>query len=45
MYCGSTLYLVGVTMIEIIYAFFILSGVCAWGFIAYILIKLFWGEE
>jgi len=32
-------------MIEIICAFFILSGVCAWGFIAYILIKLFWGEE
>ena len=32
-------------MLEIIFAFFILSGVFAWGFIAYILIKLFWGEE
>jgi hypothetical protein len=32
-------------MIEIIFAFFILSGVCAWGFIAYIFINLFWGEK
>ena len=32
-------------MIEIICAFFILSGVFAWGAIAYVLIKLFWGDE
>jgi hypothetical protein len=31
-------------MIEIIFAFFILSGVFAWGFIAYIFINLFWKE-
>ena len=31
-------------MIEIMFGFFILSGVCAWGFIAYILINLFWKE-
>ena len=32
-------------MIEILSAFFILSGVFAWGFIAYILIKLFMGDN
>ena len=32
-------------MIEIVCAFFILSGVFAWGFIAYILIKLVMGDE
>jgi hypothetical protein len=32
-------------MIDIMFAFFVLSGVFAWGFIAYILIKLFWGDE
>jgi phage shock protein PspC (stress-responsive transcriptional regulator) len=30
---------------EIIFAFFILSGVFAWGFIAYILINLFMGDK
>ena len=32
-------------MLDIVFAFFILSGVCAWGFISYILIKLFMGDE
>jgi len=32
-------------MIEIMFGFFTLSGVFAWGFIAYILIKLFMGDE
>ena len=31
-------------MMEIIFFFFMLSGVFAWGFIAYILINLFWKE-
>jgi len=31
-------------MFEILFAFFMLSGVFAWGFIAYILIKLFIGD-
>jgi len=30
---------------EIIFFFFMVSGVCAWGFIAYILVNLFWGGE
>jgi hypothetical protein len=30
---------------EILFFFFMVSGVFAWGFIAYILINLFWGEE
>jgi hypothetical protein len=30
---------------EILFVFFMVSGVCAWGFIAYILINLFWGNE
>jgi hypothetical protein len=30
---------------EIVFGFFMLSGVFAWGFIAYILIKLFMGDK
>jgi hypothetical protein len=30
---------------EIIFMFLMFSGICAWGFIAYVLIKLFWGEK
>jgi phage shock protein PspC (stress-responsive transcriptional regulator) len=32
-------------MSEIIFLFFMVSGVFAWGFIAYVLIKLFMGDE
>ena len=32
-------------MFEITFMFFMLSGVFAWGFIAYILVKLFMGDE
>lgn len=32
-------------MIEIISLFFMVSGVCAWGFIAYVLISLFMGDR
>jgi hypothetical protein len=32
-------------MSEIIFLFFMVSGVCAWGFIAYVLINLFMGDK
>ena len=32
-------------MMEIVFGFFMLSGVFAWGFIAYVLIKLFMGDK
>jgi hypothetical protein len=32
-------------MFEIIFIFFMLSGVCAWGFIAYIVINLLMGDK
>jgi hypothetical protein len=31
-------------MLDIVFAFFMLSGICAWGFIAYIAINLFKGD-
>ena len=32
-------------MLEIVVVFFMASGVCAWGFIAYVLINLIWGDK
>ena len=37
-------YILRIDMLEIVFIFFILSGVFAWGVIAYVVLKLFMGD-